>query len=366
VSTLEVRAEDVEFPQSDGDDVTSSQKAAMRRAIAAAERVRGSTSPNPPVGCVVLDAGGMQVGVGATEPPPGWHAEVVALHQAGARARGGTAVVTLEPCAHHGRTPPCTDALMAAGIATVHYAVEDPSAAARGGAGVLRANGVAVHHGLLREEVERGQLRAWLHFTRTGTPFVTWKFAATLDGRVAAADGTSRWISSAPSRADVHAIRATVDAVVVGTGTALADDPALTVRDEHGCPVGRQPLRVVVGHRELRSDARLNDGAAPTLRLASHDPHEVLRELAARGVVDVLLEGGPTLAGAYLAAGCVHRVLGYLAPALLGDGPAALAGTGVGTIGDAIRLELEDVTIIGPDLRISATPTRRIDASTEE
>jgi len=331
----------------------------MRRAIAAAEEVRGSTSPNPPVGCVVLDAGGEQVGVGATEPPPGWHAEVVALRQAADRAADGTAVVTLEPCAHHGRTPPCTDALRAAGIRTVHFAVEDPNPVAGGGAAVLRAGGLTVHQGLLRSEVENGPLRAWLHFARTGTPFVTWKFAATLDGRVAAADGTSRWISSAQSRADVHAIRAKADAVLVGTGTALADDPALTVRDEHGTAASRQPLRVVVGRRDLPGSARLRDGTARTLHLATHDPHEVLRALAGRGMVDVLLEGGPTLAGAFLAAGCVHRVLGYLAPALLGDGPAALAGAGIGTIDDAVRLEIEDVATIGPDLRISAVPRSR-------
>jgi len=333
--------------------------AAMRRAIEAAEQVRGTTSPNPPVGCVVLDRDGAQVGIGATQPPPGWHAEVMALRQAGGRAAGGTAVVTLEPCAHHGRTPPCTDALLAADIGTVHFAVPDPNPLARGGAEVLRARGVTVHGGLLAAEVESGPLRGWLHFARTGTPFVTWKFASTLDGRVAAADGTSRWISSAPSRADVHAIRAKVDAVVVGTGTALADDPALTVRDEHGDPAGRQPLRVVVGRRELPRTARLRtDGAAPTLQLATHDPHEVLRALAERGVVDVLLEGGPTLAGAFLRAGCVHRVLGYLAPALLGAGSTALGDAGITTIGEALRLDIEDVARMGPDLRISAVPRR--------
>ena len=308
----------------------------------------------------MLDAAGEQVGVGATEPPPGRHAEVVALRQAGERAAGGTAVVTLEPCAHHGRTPPCTDALLAAGIATVHYAVADPTPVAAGGADALRAAGVAAHEGLLRAEVEHGVLRGWLHFVRTGTPFVTWKFASTLDGRVAAADGTSRWISSAQSRADVHAVRARSDAVVVGTGTALADDPALTVRDEHGNLAGRQPLRVVVGKRELPATARLlADGAAPTVQLSTHDPHQVLRELAQRGAVDVLLEGGPTLAGAFLQARCVHRVLGYLAPALLGAGPAVVAGAGVATVGDALRLEIEDVTMIGPDLRIRAVPARR-------
>jgi diaminohydroxyphosphoribosylaminopyrimidine deaminase/5-amino-6-(5-phosphoribosylamino)uracil reductase len=331
--------------------------AAMRRAIAVAERVRGRTSPNPPVGCVVLAADGTVVGTGATQPPGGPHAEVVALRQAGDRAAGGTVLVTLEPCAHHGRTPPCTDALVEAGISAVHYAVADPDPRASGGAAVLTAKGLDVHSGLLGEEVARGPLRAWLHFTRTRTPHVTWKFAATLDGRVAAADGTSRWISSPQARAEVHGIRAAADAAMVGTGTALADDPALTVRDTDGVATAHQPLRVVVGQRELPPHAKLRDESqAPTLRLASHDPHEVLAALADRGVVDVLLEGGPTLAAAFLAAGCVHRVLIYLAPVLLGDGPAAVHAFGVSTIADALRLEIEDVTRIGPDVRISAVP----------
>lgn len=330
---------------------------AMRTAIAASEAVRGRTSPNPPVGCVVLSRAGEALGVGATEPPPGRHAEVVALAKAGGRAMGGTAVVTLEPCAHHGRTPPCTDALLDAGIAHVHYAVRDPNPTAAGGAAALTARGTSVHGGLLAAEVARGPLRAWLHHARTGGPHVTWKYAATLDGRVAAADGTSRWITSPQARADVHRIRAACDAIVVGTGTALADDPALTVRDADGVPADHQPLRVVVGHRELPPGARLRDGSAPTLTMATHDPREVLAELARRGVVDVLLEGGPTLAGAFVAAGCVQRVLGYLAPALLGSGPTALEEAGVVSITQILRLAIEDVTMVGPDLRISAVPT---------
>jgi diaminohydroxyphosphoribosylaminopyrimidine deaminase / 5-amino-6-(5-phosphoribosylamino)uracil reductase len=333
--------------------------AAMRAALVAAEWVHGSTSPNPPVGCVVLSASGEQVGVGATEPPPGRHAEVVALAEAGARAAGGTAVVTLEPCAHHGRTPPCTEALLAAGVTAVHYAVRDPDPVAAGGAAALTAHGVTVRGGLLAGEVERGPLRAWLHTARTGTPHVTWKYAATLDGRSAAADGTSRWISSPQSRRDVHRIRAACDAIVVGTGTALADDPALTVRDDDGRPATRQPLRVVVGDRPLPDTARLRDGSATTLALPGHDPRAVLAELAGRGVVDVLLEGGPTLAGAFLAADCVHLVVGYLAPALLGSGSSALGDSGVASITQIRRLTIEDVRMVGPDLRITAVPDRR-------
>ncbi|MCP2164040.1 diaminohydroxyphosphoribosylaminopyrimidine deaminase [Goodfellowiella coeruleoviolacea] len=333
--------------------------AAMDTAIAASVAVHGTTSPNPPVGCVVLDAAGEQVGVGATQPPGGPHAEVVALGAAGDRARGGTAVVTLEPCAHQGRTPPCTGALLAAGVARVVYAVSDPNEQAAGGAERLRAAGVEVLAGVRAEAVRRGPLRAWLHWARTGTPHVTWKFAASLDGRVAAADGTSRWISSAASRAEVHQLRRRVDAIVVGRNTVLVDDPQLTAREPDGTPLDRQPLRVVVGTGAIPGDRKVFDDAAPTLWLRTRDPRAVLAELAARDAVDVLLEGGPRLAGAFLAAGGVHRVLAYLAPTLLGAGPAALADAGVSTIAEALRCEVEDVTLSGGDIRVSAVPTPR-------
>lgn len=332
---------------------------AMRAAIAASEDVRGTTSPNPPVGCVILDAEDRVVGVGATQPTGGPHAEVMALREAGERARGGTAVVTLEPCAHHGRTPACAQALHDSGIAKVVHAVADPNPHAAGGAEVLRSYGVQVHSGLLDEEAERGPLRAWLHFVHTGRPHVTWKYAATLDGRSAAADGTSKWISSATSRAEVHRLRAAMDAVLAGTGTVLVDDAQLTARDPDGNLRDRQPLRVVVGDRDLPAGARAFDDAAETLRLPGGDPDAVLRSLAERGVVDVLLEGGPTLAGAFWAAGRVDRVLGYIAPMLLGSGTAALGDAGVGSISQAWRLWIEETTMSGPDLRISAVPRDR-------
>ncbi|OLR94772.1 bifunctional diaminohydroxyphosphoribosylaminopyrimidine deaminase/5-amino-6-(5-phosphoribosylamino)uracil reductase RibD [Actinokineospora bangkokensis] len=330
----------------------------MRTAIARAEAARGTTSPNPAVGAVVLDRSGAVVGTGATQPPGGPHAEVGALAEAGERARGGTAVVTLEPCAHHGRTPPCTGALLAAGVARVVYAVDDPHDLAAGGAEVLRAAGVRVEGGLLAEEVRRGPLRAWLHTVATGRPHVTWKYAATLDGRVAAADGTSRWISSPESRAEVHELRGKVDAVVAGLGTVHADDPALTARDAGGTPRARQPLRVVVGLGDIPAGAKVADGSAETLHLRTHDPAEVLAALGARGVVDVLLEGGPTLAGAFAAAGLLDRVLAHLAPSLLGAGAQALGDAGVSTITGAHRLRVEGVTMSGPDVRVSAVPVR--------
>jgi diaminohydroxyphosphoribosylaminopyrimidine deaminase/5-amino-6-(5-phosphoribosylamino)uracil reductase len=340
------------FPN--GSAPVAAEEAAMRTALEASATVHGTTSPNPPVGAVVLDAEGAVVGVGATAPPGGPHAEVTALEQAGARARGGTAVITLEPCAHQGRTPPCTEALRAAGVAAVAFAVPDPNPRAGGGAAVLRAAGITVREGTLADEVRRGPLRAWLHAVRIGRPHVTWKLAATLDGRSAAADGTSRWITGGAARAEVHALRATVDAVVVGTGTVLADDPALTARHPDGTARERQPLRVVVGYRDVPAGFALD--APDVLHLRTHDPDAVLAALHARGVVDVLLEGGPCLAGAFVATHRVDRVLAYLAPALLGAGPTALADAGVGTIGAIQRLHLDEVRRVGVDLVLDARP----------
>lgn len=332
---------------------------AMRRALAASLEAHGRTSPNPAVGCVVLDAGGRVAGVGATAPPGGPHAERAALARAGERARGGTAVVTLEPCAHHGRTPPCVDALLEAGIARVHAAVADPNPLAAGGLERLRAAGVEATAGLLADEVARGPLRGWLHRTRTGRPHVTWKVATTLDGRVAAADGTSRWITGAGARAEVHDLRRRTDAIVAGTGTVLADDPALTARRPDGTLHEHQPLRVVVGHRDVPPGARLTGGDA-VLHLRTRDPGEVIDVLTGRDVVDVLLEGGPTLAGAFVAAGLVDRVLLHLAPALLGAGPHALGDAGVGTIADIVRLHVDEVRRTGADVVVDARPAARV------
>ncbi|GAA2384311.1 bifunctional diaminohydroxyphosphoribosylaminopyrimidine deaminase/5-amino-6-(5-phosphoribosylamino)uracil reductase RibD [Nonomuraea africana] len=205
----------------------------MARAIRLAALGRGTTSPNPVVGCVVVDASGAHAGEGFHAYAGGPHAEVVALSEAGERARGGTAYVTLEPCDHTGRTGPCSQALLEAGVARVVIAVLDPNPKAAGGMGRLRAHGVRVDSGLMAEEAERGNAE-WLTFVRLGRPHVTWKFAATLDGRSAAQDGTSQWITSPEARADVHRLRAESDAIVAGIGTVLADDPRLTARPEDG------------------------------------------------------------------------------------------------------------------------------------
>ncbi len=324
--------------------------AALMLATAASEQVRGHTSPNPPVGCVVLDPAGELVGTGATAPPGGPHAEVVALRAAAERARGGIAVSTLEPCNHTGRTGACSDALIAAGVDRVHYAAADPTPQAAGGGARLRAAGVTV----TTTGTDPDPLRAWLHRQRTGRSHLTWKLATSLDGRAAAADGTSRWITDAPARAEVHAERAKLDAIMVGTGTALADDPWLTARLPDGSLAEHQPLRVVVGTRSLPPTAKVLDDAAQTLLLATHDPLEVLAALSDHP--DVLLEGGPTLAGVFAAAGLIDRITAYLAPVLLGAGPAALEDAGVATITQALRFEVETIDRVGPDVRIVLTP----------
>jgi diaminohydroxyphosphoribosylaminopyrimidine deaminase / 5-amino-6-(5-phosphoribosylamino)uracil reductase len=327
---------------------------AMTLAVDAAQHVKGATYPNPPVGAVILDRDGAVAGVGGTEPAGGAHAEVVALRAAGSRAEGGTAVVTLEPCNHHGRTPPCVDALLAAGVSAVVFAVADPNPVAAGGADRLRAAGVQVHAGVEALAVETGPLREWLHRQRTGRPHITWKYAASLDGRSAAADRSSKWITGEQARADVHRRRAAADAIVVGTGTVFADDPTLTARLPDGAPADHQPLRVVVGVREISPDANVLNDDSHTMVIRTHDVHEVIRALGDR--TDVMVEGGPTLASAFLRAGVVDRILAYVAPVLLGGPMTALGDIGVPTIARAQRWRFEGVTALGPDLLLSLVP----------
>jgi diaminohydroxyphosphoribosylaminopyrimidine deaminase/5-amino-6-(5-phosphoribosylamino)uracil reductase len=336
----------------------------MARARELGTHVLGTTSPNPAVGAVVLGADGSTVGEGATAPPGGPHAEVAALAHAGERARGGTVVVTLEPCAHTGRTGPCADALIAAGVARVVVAVPEPTELAGGGADRLRAAGIDVEVGVEQTEAEDGALAGWLTGVREHRPFVIWKVAATLDGRVAAADGSSRWITGDAARAAVHELRATCDAVVVGSGTVLADDPQLTVRDPGGHDLPRQPLRVVADRSgRVPATARVLDDAAPTLVSRAADPAGLLAELFDRDVRRVLLEGGPTLAAAFLREGLVDEVRVHVAPRLLGAGRALVGDLGIGTIADALDLTLVEVTRLGGDVALRLRSTRHTGAS---
>lgn len=328
---------------------------AMRRALELAATPGVPHGPNPRVGCVLLAPDGTVVAEGFHRGAGTAHAEAAALAEAGEAARGTTAVVTLEPCNHTGRTGPCAQALVAAGVARVVFAQPDPNPLAAGGAGTLRAAGVDVELGLLEHESRRLN-RAWTFAHEHGRPFVTWKVAATLDGRSAAADGSSRWITGEAARRDVHRLRGECDAVLVGTGTVLADDPALTVRDEVGAAVGRQPLRVVLGERDAPAGSRVLDDAAETLHLRTRDVTEALNALHARGVQHVFLEGGPTVAAAFLAAQRVDEVVAYVAPKLLGSGRACVADLGIESIGGALDLAVEDVSVLGHDVRVTGRP----------
>jgi diaminohydroxyphosphoribosylaminopyrimidine deaminase/5-amino-6-(5-phosphoribosylamino)uracil reductase len=326
--------------------------ALMRRALELA--ARGPVAdPNPRVGAVVLDHHGTVVGEGFHEGAGTPHAEIIALRQAGDAARAGTAVVTLEPCAHTGLTGPCSLALAEAGVARVVFAQSDPNPSARGGQAVLEAAGIRTTSGVLVEE-STALNDAWTFSFVHGRPKVTWKFATTLDGRSAAADGSSRWITGPLARADVHRLRAHCDAILVGTGTVIVDDPALTVRGPDGTTSGRQPLRVVMGLRPVPKSARVLGLGARTLQLTTHDPAEALKALAEQEIHHVWLEGGPTVAAAFLGAGLVDEVIAYLAPALLGSGAPAVGDLGIHRMDQALRLTPHEVTTIGPDIRIRA------------
>ncbi|MGP0006803.1 MAG: bifunctional diaminohydroxyphosphoribosylaminopyrimidine deaminase/5-amino-6-(5-phosphoribosylamino)uracil reductase RibD [Acidimicrobiales bacterium] len=326
-------------------DVTLDDERFMRRAIELGQSVRRQTSPNPWVGSVVLAADGSPAGEGATSPPGGAHAEAAALAAAGELARGGTCYTTLEPCVTQGRTPPCAAALVAAGVHRVVVALIDPDDGVQGrGVASLAAAGIEVVTGVLAEAAEES-LRPYLVQRRTLRPYVVLKLAATLDGRIAAPDGTSRWITGEAARGDVQRLRAESDAILVGAGTVRADDPQLTVRTDP--PPLRQPLRVVLG--------RAPDGARvqPALEM-SGDVRGVLDELGRRGVLQLLVEGGASVAGEFHRAGAVDRYVVYLTGGFLGgdDGVAMFAGPGASTMSDLWRGRLVALERFGDDVRL--------------
>ncbi len=298
----------------------------MREALALAVLPDARCSPNPRVGCVLVSPGGEIVGrghhVGAGLP----HAEVNAIAAAGDLARGATAVVTLEPCLHTGRTGPCTQALIEAGVSQVVYAQADPTDMAGGGASVLVRAGIAVIGGVLADEAALIN-RAWTHVQVTGRPFVSIKTAMSLDGRVAGAGGGPTAITGAAARAWVGQFRSEVDAVLVGANTAIIDNPALTARDSSGVLLPNQPLRVVVGGRNLPTDLRIfaDIGAGPGIQIREHDPYRILEALLSRQVQQVLIEGGPSLIAAFVKAALVDEIIWFVAPQFLGSGPVALA-----------------------------------------
>ena len=323
---------------------------AMTHAVRQAASVRARTSPNPWVGAVVLDANGRVVGVGATEPAGGAHAEVIAIEAAGAAAAGATLAVTLEPCSHHGRTPPCVDAIVAAGIARVVVGVHDPDrrVAGRGVAG-LRAAGVTVEVGLLGDRVS-AQLQPYLHHRRTGRPYVVCKLATTIDGGIAAPDGSSQWITGQEARTDAHRLRAESDAIVVGAGTIRTDDPSLTVRHVDG----GDPLRVVLG--QAPAAARVH----PCLEWTGDLP-ALVDELGRRDIIQVMIEGGSAVVRSFHDDDLIDRYVIYIAPALLtgSDMVPLLAGPTAPSIDSMWRGRFVDVRRLGDDLRVDLIPHTR-------
>jgi diaminohydroxyphosphoribosylaminopyrimidine deaminase / 5-amino-6-(5-phosphoribosylamino)uracil reductase len=337
--------------------VTDAKRETMRHAIALARK--GPRGVNPQVGAVLLSPSGDVLAEGWHRGAGTAHAEVDALSQlTPGQARGATAVVSLEPCNHTGRTGPCSVALLEAGVARVIFAISDPGDQSSGGADRLRAAGVEVESGVLADEAT-ALLDSWLTVQRLGRPHVTVKWAQSLDGRAAASDGTSQWITGPEARADVHRRRSEADAIVVGTGTVLADDSALTARREDGSLYPHQPFPVVLGSREVPPDAAVRRHPHPLLQLPGDDLDAVLLQLRERGVQRVFIEGGPTLASAFLRAGLADDVLAYVAPVLLGGDRVALSDIGVHSISDARRLSVTSVESLGADLLIVATPLQK-------
>jgi diaminohydroxyphosphoribosylaminopyrimidine deaminase/5-amino-6-(5-phosphoribosylamino)uracil reductase len=330
-------------------EAVDEDEAMMQEAMAAAATARAHASPNPWVGCVIVPKGDDPAAVGATQPPGGPHAEVVALELAGETARGATVYVTLEPCSHTGRTGPCADALIEAGVKRVVIGIEDPDPHVKGrGIAALTRAGIETKVGVGSEEI-RDQLAPYLKHRTTGRPWVVLKLAASMDGRTAAPDGTSQWITGPEARADVHRLRAESDAVLVGAGTVRADDPSLTVRHTEG----KDPRRVVLGHVAEGSKVQ------PALEMEG-DPEDILNELGKRDVVQLLVEGGATVAGEFHRAGLVDRYVLYLAPALFGgdDARGLFSGPGAPSMTDLWRGRVVEVEQLGPDLRIELEPAR--------
>ncbi|WP_457442359.1 bifunctional diaminohydroxyphosphoribosylaminopyrimidine deaminase/5-amino-6-(5-phosphoribosylamino)uracil reductase RibD [Roseateles sp. P5_E4] len=335
--------------------------AALLRALSLAEQAIGLTDPNPRVGCVILAPDGRELGAGHTQPAGQAHAEVMALRDAAARGhdvRGATAVVTLEPCSHHGRTPPCCDALIAAGIARVVAAVKDPNPQVAGqGLARLKAAGLQVELAdpAIAEAASELNIGFFSRMQR-GRPFVRLKSAISLDGRTALPDGRSQWITGEAARTDGHAWRKRAGAVLTGIGTVLADDPRLDVRL---VPTARQPLRIVLDPQgRMPGGARILQppGEARVIGPGRADLAALLTELGAQGINELHVEAGPTLSGAFLDAGLVDELLIYQAPMLIGEGRPLAALSPLAELGDARRWRLIEATPIGPDLRLRLRP----------
>ena len=336
---------------------TQTLEQAMARALELA-LLGPVTGINPQVGAVILDAEGAIVAEGYHRGSGTPHAEVMALEDLKAKIGSPfpadfTAVVTLEPCNHTGKTGPCSQALIEAGISTVVFAASDPGQLSGGGADTLRSAGVNVLSGILGDEAEE-QARVWLTANKLGRPFVTVKWASTLDGRAAAANGTSQWITGEEARRDVHARRATSDAILVGTGTVIADNPSLTARNPDGSALETQPLRVVLGESEIPFNANVLDDRAETLHIRTRSLSKALSQLWGLGIKHVFVEGGPKVASAFIADGLVDEFLIYLAPKLLGGPKLAVTDIGIDDISEVMNLNVIEQKQLGDDIFIRA------------
>ncbi len=331
-------------------------ESAMRRALELA-LLGPAWGVNPQVGCVILNADGQIIAEGWHKGAGTPHAEVDALSKLDHVRAESTAVVTLEPCNHTGRTGPCAQALIAAGVSRVVYAVSDPGATSGGGAQTLQAAGIETIAHVLESEASE-QNRVWLTANRLQRPYVTLKWASSIDGRAAANDGTSKWISGEESRADCHKMRSEVDAILVGTGTVLADDPELTARQPDGELYEHQPLRVVVGNREIPTDARVLNDRAETVHLRTHSIHGILAALWQEGIKHVLIEGGPMVASQFVRLGLADQFIFYLAPMLLGGSRTAIRELGIESMTEAKHLKFVEVKQLGEDIFVRAIEER--------
>lgn len=333
--------------------------AAMLRALEISTR-GPSYGANPQVGCLILDpVTGATLAEGAHHGAGTPHAEIAALNSLANpdSARGAIAVVTLEPCNHHGRTGPCSQALIAAGIGTVVFGTRDPGVESAGGAETLDEAGVRVIYGVLESRVEAA-LTIWLTSVRLKRPFITLKWASTLDGRTAAQDGSSQWISNRESRAHSHAARAQADAILVGTGTVIDDDPALTARRPDGSLYEHQPIPVVLGQRELPPAAKIFQSPITPIQYQHHTPAEALADMFERGIRHVIVEGGPTTASAFIGEYLVDEYTLYLAPKILGGWRLGITQIGVNNIAGAHELTINTLERIGDDIYIKGAPKR--------
>lgn len=344
---------------------SAAETRAMEHALQAA--LQGPRGANPLVGAVVVGPDGRQLVTGYHRGAGTAHAEADAIAQAaavGLDLSGCTMVVTLEPCDHVGRTGPCTQAIIDAGITDVVYAVDDPHDPAAGGAATLRAAGVRVRSGLGADE-SLDLNRQWFEAVAAKRPFVTLHIAQTLDARIAAEDGTSQWISSPESLADNHGIRGRIDAILVGTQTVLVDNPRLTAREPSGDPAPKQPVRAVMGLRGIPDDAAIHGDDGLAVHLPTRNPREALTLLYKAGIRHVMVEGGSRILSSFLSAGLVDELIVYLAPTLLGSGTPALNGLGITSLPDAQQWEWDEadggaVRTLGRDLRLHLRPQRKV------